>query len=72
MDNNSIEKVCNIIYRRFPTFKDQRPRVTKRGEGNYLLLFSSCGKTPDGKIIQQIVRVVASEAGQIIKTSMSR
>lgn len=72
MDQSSIDKVCKTVYKRFPFLNGHRPCVSKQGEGNYLLLFSSFGNSPDGKLIQQTVRVVASEAGKIVKTSMSR
>lgn len=72
MDDNSVEKVCNIVYSRFPFLRGQRPSISKQGEGNFLFLFSSIGNSPDGKLIQQTIRVVASEGGKILKTSMSR
>jgi len=72
MDNSALEKVCKSIYRRFPPLKDKRPRVTRQGEDHYLIVFSGSGESPDGKIIQQTVRVVATEDGKIVKTSMSR
>jgi len=72
MDKKSLGKVCKSIYRRFPPLKNKQPKVTGHGKGQYLLVFSSGGKTPDGKSIQQTVRVVATEDGRIIKTSMSR
>jgi hypothetical protein len=71
MDSKAQEKVCKNIYQRFPPLQDKRPKVSKQGE-NYLLIFSGAGETPDGKRIQQTVRVVATEDGKIIKTSMSR
>lgn len=72
MDKQAIEKVCRNIYRRFPSLKNKSPKVSSQGSGRYLLVFSGSGKTPDGKTIQQTVRVVATEDGKIIKTSMSR
>ena len=72
MDKQAIDKVCRSIYRRFPPVKDKRPKVSGHGQGRYLLIFSGSGKSPDGKSIQQTVRVVATEDGRIIKTSMSR
>ncbi len=72
MDKKSLEKVCNSIYQRFPPLKNKRPKVSSQGSGRYLLVFSSTGKTPDGKNVQQTVRVVATEDGRIVKTSMSR
>jgi len=72
MDKKSLDKVCKSIYRRFPPLKNKRPKVSGHGAGRYLLVFSGSGKTPDGKSIQQTIRVVATEDGRIIKTSMSR
>lgn len=72
MDKNVVDKICKNIYRRFPSVKDKRPKVLKQSENRYLLVFSGSGKTPDGKTIQQTVRIVADEEGQIIKTSTSR
>jgi hypothetical protein len=72
MDKNGIEKVCKKIYQRFPPLKGVHPKVSKQSGDNYLLVFSSAGTTPDGKTIQNTVRVVASAEGRIIKTSMSR
>ena len=72
MEQNVIDKICKQIYKRFPPLKENPPRVSKQSEGRYLLVFSSSGRTPDGKSVQQTVRVVATEDGKIIKTSMSR
>lgn len=72
MDKNVLEKICKQIYKDYPTTKGQAPTVSKMGSGQYLLIFSSSGKAPDGMIIQQRIRVVATDDGQIIKTSMSR
>jgi len=72
MEKKAVEKVCKLIYRRFPPLENKRPKVTSRGKGRYLLVFSGSGKAPDGKTIQQTIRVVATEDGRIIKTSMSR
>ena len=72
MNKQTLDKVCKAIYRQFPPLKNVRPKVSKQGEDNYLLVFSSSGETPDGKAIKQKIRVVATSNGQIIKTSMSR
>lgn len=72
MDKSILEQVCKDVYLQFPAVKGQRPTVSKQGADKYLLLFSSSGNTPDGLVIQQKIRVVATEQGQIIKTSMSR
>jgi hypothetical protein len=72
MEKKAIDRVCSQIYRRFPPLKNASPKITKQGEGRYLLIFSGSGKGPDGKQIQQTLRVVASADGRILKTSMSR
>ena len=72
MDKKVLDKVCSQVYRRFPPFKNKKPKVTKQGEGRYLLIFSGSGQAPDGQKIKQTIRVVASSQGKILKTSMSR
>ena len=72
MEKSALENVCKSVYRRFPSLKDKRPRVIRQGEDHYLIVFSGSGESPDGKNIQQTVRVVATEDGKIVKTSMSR
>lgn len=72
MEKSALDKVCKMVYKQYPTIKGQAPTVSKRGDDQYLLIFSSSGKTPDGMNIQQRIRVVANKDGQIIKTSMSR
>jgi hypothetical protein len=72
MDQKIIDATSKKIYRKFPFLKDKSPRVSKQGDGRYLMIFSGSGDTPDGKKIQQTIRVVVTEDGRIIKTSMSR
>jgi len=72
MDKKAVEKVCRNIYQQFPPLMDKKPSITQQGGDRYLLIFSGQGKTPDGNTIQQTIRVVATEDGQILKTSMSR
>lgn len=72
MEKSILEKICQSIYQKYPAVIGKQPKITKQGDDRYLLLFSVSGKTPDGKTIQQQVRVVASETGKILKSSMSR
>jgi hypothetical protein len=72
MDKSVLDKVCTKVYRRFPSMNGKKPSVSKQAEGRYLLLFSGSNQTPDGMTIQQVLRVVTSEEGRILKTSMSR
>jgi len=72
MNKKALDKVCKNIYNRFPHLKNTRPRVSKQGEDRFLLVFSGSGETPDGHKIKQTLRVVSSDDGEILKTSMSR
>lgn len=72
MERSVLDKVCKQVYRRYPTLRDKKPKVTSQGSDRYLLLFSTSGKTPDGKTIKQTIRVVADNSGRILKTSTSR
>ncbi len=72
MERSILDKVCLQVYRRYPALNGKSPKVTSQGNDRYLLLFTGTGETPDGKTIKQIVRVVADDAGRILKTSTSR
>ena len=72
MDKSTLDKLCKQIYKQFPLVKDKTPAVSKQGDDRYLLVFSSTGKTPDGKTIQHKIRVVATNTGQILKSTMSK
>lgn len=72
MDERILDKVCKEIYQRYPGLRGCQPKVSKQAEERYLLVFLGSQKTPDGKTIRQLIRVVVSEDGRIIKTSMSR
>ena len=72
MDKKALDKVCKQIYSRFPPLKNNRPKVSRQSDDRFLLIFSGSGKSPDGKEIKQTLRVVATNDGKILKTSMSR
>jgi len=72
MEKTILDKLCKQIYKQFPIVKGQTPVVSAQGSDRYLLVFSASGNTPDGQTIHQKIRVVATDTGQIIKTSMSR
>jgi hypothetical protein len=72
MEEKAINQVCQSVYRKFPELQGARPSVKSQTTGNFLLVFSSKGKTEDGKSITRTVRVTASESGKIIKLSTSR
>ena len=72
MDKATKDKICKLIYKQYPVIQGKTPTVSKQGNNQYLLIFSASGKTPDGMTIEHKIRVVATEEGQILKTSMSR
>lgn len=74
---NTIKKVSNDVYRRFPQLSGVKPEVkkhnasAKNGE-TYLLIFTNRDtKSPDVPITTY-VRVVVNESGLILKISTSR
>lgn len=72
MDKNALDNACRKIYQKFPTLQNKRPKILKQGDSQYLLVFTTSGKTPDGKTLEQKIRVVTDLEGRIIKTSMSK
>jgi hypothetical protein len=72
MEHETLEKICEKIYKRFPEVHNKKPSVKEQPNGQYLLIFRGKGTTPDGHTIPRTVRVVASNSGKIIKTSTSR
>ncbi len=77
MDARTIEKICKQVYQRFPEMSGSQPKVQAQSLGaqkdaSYLLTFRSNAKTADGKALTNIVRVVASDTGKIIKITTSR
>jgi hypothetical protein len=80
MDNKHLDSICKQIYKRFPELSGSRPKVQaqKLNTGDsevpsqYLLIFQGARTTADGKSINRIVRVVASDQGKILKVTTSR
>ena len=80
MEDKYLASICKQIYQRFPEVVGSRPTVQAQklsldnGEASprYLLIFKGLRTTADGKSINRIVRVVASERGQILKVTTSR
>jgi hypothetical protein len=71
MDSAAKNKVCSVVYSRYPAFQGVKPKVSPQGS-NFLLVFSKSSSLPTGKTLEQIVRVVAETDGSIIKMSSSR
>ena len=72
MERQTLEKICEKIYKRFPEVSNKKPNVKEQPNGQYLLIFQGKGSTPDGHTIPRTVRVVVNASGRIIKTSTSR
>lgn len=72
MEDQSIERICAQVYKRFPNMQGKRPQVQPYGEKNYLLTFQASAKTANGHSIIQTIKVVASQDGKIQKLTTSR
>jgi len=76
MNNHVIDNICNQVYKKFPEVDGAVPKITAQPtEGqhaNFLISFRGTGTTEDGKQIQRLVRVVATEKGKILKVTTSR
>ncbi len=72
MNQQILANVCEQVYRRFPEVSGRRPSVQDRPGSQFLLIFRGTSRAADGRTIAHTIRVVASEAGKIIKMSASR
>jgi hypothetical protein len=72
MNASSIQKVSEKVSAKYPKLNGKRPKVTEQSPGRYLLIYAFADELPGGKTIQQQLRVVADEEGNISKMSVSR
>lgn len=72
MDRQALNSVCEQVYRRFPEVSGSQPKVQSRPNEQFLVVFTGVGHTADGRKITHTIRVVANQAGKIIKVSTSR
>jgi len=81
MDAKYLKAITNQIYHRFPEVAGIQPKVQLQPAPKvksptypttYLLTYRGQAKTPDGKSILRIVRVVANAQGHILKITTSR
>ena len=81
MDAKHLKSISSQIYRRFPEVAGSQPKVQAQSapqaksvstDPTYLITFRGSVKSPDGKSILRIVRVIASAQGRILKVSTSR
>ncbi len=80
MDQAHLQKINREVYRRYPEFEGQKPRVQKQpakrnsdpGQAIYVLVYRTRLETSDKKWMSRYVRVTATEDGKILKMSTSR
>lgn len=72
LNAQTLEKVCEQVYRRYPELAGKKPQVQERPGEQFLLIFRGEGQAADGRKIAQTVRVVVSAAGKIVKVSSSK
>ena len=71
MNAEILQQVSRKVFQKFPEVRGSSPDIHAQGD-NTLLIYSGIGKTPDGKNIQRIVRVVIDAKGKILKMTTSR
>lgn len=71
-EEKMIRSVNRAIHAELPQLALGRPAVTKRTDGNYLLIYSVTCQTEDGATLKSILRVTADPNGKILKTCVSR
>jgi hypothetical protein len=72
MKASALQKVSEKVCKKYPKLSGKRPKVMEQSPGRYLLIYAFTDELPGGKSIQQQVRVVADEEGNINKMSVSR
>jgi hypothetical protein len=70
----AVEKITRTVVRQFPEMDGVRPAVKsdEGGDDRYLITYKGALDLPDGNTMKRIVRVVASEKGDVIRMSTSR
>ena len=71
MDRKLIDAICKDVYKKFPEVSSSRPVLSDRPDGQVLLVFKGTAQTADGRTMQRTVRVVADQAGKVIKITTS-
>lgn len=81
MDPKYIKSISNQVYRRFPELDGSKPKVRLQSAPKakstppapkYLLTYQGKAKSPTGKTILRLVRVIADTKGKILKITTSR
>ena len=74
MENSTVQKINQEIYRRYPEFSGVRPDVQSAGsdKSGYLLTYKVQGVAANNRKITRYLRVSVSPQGSIVKVSSSR
>jgi len=76
MKRETVTRITRQVVRTFPEMDGVTPTVRAqeagRGADVFLLTFKGRAALPGGKALSRIVRVVADDAGRIIRISTSR
>jgi len=76
MKRETVTRITRQVVRTFPEMDGVTPTVraqeASRGAEVFLLTFKGRAALPGGKSLSRIVRVVADDAGRIIRISTSR
>ena len=71
MEPSAIKQVTQEVVDQFPEMDGVEPSITLRKE-QFTLTYKGRASLPGGKEMSRIVRVVADQAGQVIRMSTSR
>lgn len=72
MDQESLEKVNQAIYRKFPYMQGIEPEVSIIEGWQFLLIYKGQATTADGHALPVTIRVASDKTGKIIKMTSSR
>jgi hypothetical protein len=70
IDNAAVEKINQRVYREYPEMRGTRPSIAP-GDKRCTLVYKARVATPAGPMAR-VVRVVADEAGRIVRISTSK
>lgn len=71
MNTEALQKAIKSVKQRYPRIGHSSPKVTAQG-GNYLITFKQNAQLPGGKSLEESIRAVADEQGNIIKITSSK
>ncbi len=70
--NETSEKVCAEVVRRFPEMAGIEPAVSPLPNANQLFTFKVQSAAEDGAPISRIVKVTVDQKGNLLKVTSSR